>query len=267
MVAGRCMNTLIGALALGLNVNSDDVASGTPFAATAQAPSNMQSESVASVFNVNLRKVLTPEERWFLSINILGNWSLLSRYGQHLINGVMMYTEIYNFWFAEITPAQRWKVDAAFDDLIRSRFAQLHEQANQCELYAWRHEPKGRLAEIIVLDQFSRNMFRGMPAAFASDNLALALAQEAVAVGADQALTAEERVFLYMPYMHSESKAIHEVALKLFEGNGIQNNIDFELRHKAIVDRFGRYPHRNEILGRTSTAEEIEFLKQPGSSF
>ncbi len=178
-----------------------------------------------------------------------------------------MYAEIYNFWFAEITPAQRWKVDAAFDDLIRSRFAQLHEQANRCELYTWRHEPKGRLAEIIVLDQFSRNMFRGMPAAFASDNLALALAQEAVAVGADQALAAEERVFLYMPYMHSESKTIHEVALKLFEANGIQNNIDFELRHKAIVDRFGRYPHRNEILGRASTAEEIEFLKQPGSSF
>jgi uncharacterized protein (DUF924 family) len=179
----------------------------------------------------------------------------------------MMHAEIHHFWFSEITPAQRWKVDTAFDQLIRERFAAVHEQANRCELYTWRHEPKGRLAEIIVLDQFSRNMFRGTPAAFASDNLALALAQEAVAVGADQALTAEERVFLYMPYMHSESKAIHAVALKLFEANGIQNNIDFELRHKAIVDRFGRYPHRNEILGRTSTAEEIEFLKQPGSSF
>jgi uncharacterized protein (DUF924 family) len=178
-----------------------------------------------------------------------------------------MYTEIYNFWFTEITSAQRWKVDAAFDQLIRERFAATHEQANRCELYDWRHEPRGRLAEIIVLDQFSRNMFRGTPAAFASDALALALAQEAVAVGADQALTADERVFLYMPYMHSESKLIHQVALTLFNKNGIQNNIDFEIRHKAIVDRFGRYPHRNVILGRASTVEEIEFLKQPGSSF
>ena len=178
-----------------------------------------------------------------------------------------MHTEIYNFWFNEITSAQRWKVDTAFDQLIRERFAATHEQASRCELYDWRHEPEGRLAEIIVLDQFSRNMFRGTAAAFASDALALALAQGAVAVGADQALTADERVFLYMPYMHSESKLIHEVALKLFEANGIESNLDFEIRHKAIVDRFGRYPHRNVILGRASTVEEIEFLKQPGSSF
>ncbi len=178
-----------------------------------------------------------------------------------------MYQTVHRFWFDEITPAQRWKVDAAFDQLIGERFAALHGQANRCELYGWRHEPKGRLAEIIVLDQFSRNMYRGTAVAFASDALALALAQEAVAVGADQALTAEERVFMYMPFMHSESKLIHDVALKLFEANGIQNNLDFERRHQAIVDRFGRYPHRNDILGRASTAEEIEFLKQPGSSF
>lgn len=178
-----------------------------------------------------------------------------------------MYKSVYDFWFTEITPAQRWKVDAAFDQLIRDRFAATHGEANRCELYPWRHEPKGRLAEIIVLDQFSRNMYRRSPAAFISDALALALAQEAVSVGADQALSPEERVFLYMPYMHSESTAIHEVALKLFISNGIQNNIDFEIRHKSIVDRFGRYPHRNDILDRASTADEIEFLKQPGSSF
>lgn len=178
-----------------------------------------------------------------------------------------MHTEIYNFWFTEITPAQRWKVDTAFDQHIRERFTATHEQANRCELFEWRQTPRGRLAEIIVLDQFSRNMFRGTPAAFASDALALALAQEAVAKGADQALTADERVFVYMPYMHSESKMIHEVALILFNKNGIQSNIDFEIRHKAIVDRFGRYPHRNAILGRASSVDEIEFLKQPGSSF
>ncbi|MCE2990211.1 MAG: DUF924 domain-containing protein [Nitrosomonadaceae bacterium] len=178
-----------------------------------------------------------------------------------------MFQSVLDFWFTEISPAQRWKVDAAFDELVRTRFADLHAAANRCELFEWRREPRGRLAEIIVLDQFSRNMFRDKPAAFASDPLALALAQEAVSLGADASLTPEERVFLYMPYMHSESLAIHEIAVALFTANGIQNNLDFEMRHKAIIDRFGRYPHRNAILGRASTVEEIEFLKQPGSRF
>jgi uncharacterized protein (DUF924 family) len=123
------------------------------------------------------------------------------------------------------------------------------------------------LAEIVVLDQFSRNMFRGTRDAFASDVLALALAQEAVACGADHALTPEERVFLYMPFMHSESKAIHEVAERLFREHAPASNHNFELRHKAIIDRFGRYPHRNAALGRETTAEEAIFLTEPGSSF
>ena len=118
-----------------------------------------------------------------------------------------------------------------------------------------------------MLDQFSRNMFRDSPLAFAQDPLALALAQEAVACGADQALSQIERNFLYMPYMHSESPAIHLQAVALFENNGIANSLDYEHRHKAIIDRFGRYPHRNAALGRASTPEELEFLKQPGSSF
>jgi uncharacterized protein (DUF924 family) len=178
-----------------------------------------------------------------------------------------LYLSIHEFWFKEISPAQRWKVDPAFDQLIRDRFSSVHAHANRGELFAWRSEPIGRLAEIIVLDQFSRNMYRGTKTAFTSDPLALVLAQEAVASAADQALTPEERVFLYMPYMHSESKSIHEVAVQLFETNGIGNNHEFELRHKAIIDRFGRYPHRNAILGRESTREELEFLKEPGSSF
>jgi uncharacterized protein (DUF924 family) len=178
-----------------------------------------------------------------------------------------LYLSIYEFWFKEISPAQRWKVDAAFDQTVRDRFSAMHAQANRCELFAWRKEPIGRLAEIIVLDQFSRNMYRGSPAAFASDPLALALAQEAVTAGTDLKLTPDERVFLYMPFMHSESRALHEVALNLFEALGIENNLNFERRHKAIIDRFGRYPHRNEILGRESTEEELEFLKQPGSGF
>jgi uncharacterized protein (DUF924 family) len=178
-----------------------------------------------------------------------------------------MYRNVLQFWFHEITPAQWWKVDPAFDRLIADRFGELHGQATKAELFGWRVDPRGRLAEIIVLDQFSRNIFRGDRRAFESDALALALAQEAVATKADAALTTEEKAFLYMPYMHSESRTIHAVAERLFRENAPKSSHDFELRHKAIIDRFGRYPHRNAMLGRESTSEEVAFLAEPGSSF
>jgi len=178
-----------------------------------------------------------------------------------------MHGEILRFWFEEIDPAKWWAKDDAFDQLITARFAQVHAQAARCELFEWRAEAKGRLAEIIVLDQFSRNMFRGSPLAFASDALALVLAQEAVSAKADALLNPTERSFLYLPFMHSESLRIHEIALALYRNNGLQSNLDFEIRHKQIIERFGRYPHRNSILGRQSTDEEIAFLKQPGSGF
>jgi uncharacterized protein (DUF924 family) len=178
-----------------------------------------------------------------------------------------MYSEILKFWFEEIDPAKWWAKDDAFDQLIRGRFAEVHARATRCELFEWRVEAKGRLAEIIVLDQFSRNMFRGSPLAFASDALALALAQEAIAAKADAALSPTERSFFYLPFMHSESIAIHAAALELYRKNAIQSNLDYEIRHMQIIERFGRYPHRNAILGRQSTEEEIAFLKQPGSGF
>ena len=178
-----------------------------------------------------------------------------------------MYREILRFWFEEIDPAKWWAKDETFDLSIRARFAEIHARATRCELFEWRAEARGRMAEIIVLDQFSRNMFRGSPLAFASDALALALAQEAIAARAEQALSPIERSFLYLPFMHSESLKIHEVAMELYRKNGIQGNLDFEIKHKQIIERFGRYPHRNAILGRQSTEEEIEFLKQPGSGF
>ncbi len=178
-----------------------------------------------------------------------------------------MYQEILKFWFEEIDPSQWWKKDDAFDQLIRARFSEIHAQATRCELYDWRADARGRLAEIIVLDQFSRNMFRGSPLSFASDTLALVLAQEAVSVKADLALSPTERSFLYLPFMHSESLKIHVVAMDLYQRNGIQSNLDFEIKHKQIIERFGRYPHRNAILGRSSTQEELEFLRQPGSGF
>lgn len=178
-----------------------------------------------------------------------------------------MHKTVLDFWFHEIQPAQWWKVDPAFDELIRSRFGALHEQACRAELFAWRATPEGRLAEVIAIDQFARNIHRGTAQAFAADPLALALAQEAVAAGADLALPDEQRAFLYMPYMHSESAAIHAAGEPLMKARAPQHTHEYELKHKAIVDRFGRFPHRNAILGRTSTPEELEFLQQPGSSF
>jgi len=178
-----------------------------------------------------------------------------------------MFASIISFWFNEIDSSKWWKKDQEFDSLIASRFGDVHEQASHCEFYDWRSSALGRLAEVIVLDQFSRNMYRDSPLSFAQDSLALALAQEAIRAGADQELTPVERSFLYMPFMHSESQAIHEQAVELYKNNGIESNYEFELKHKVIIDRFGRYPHRNEILGRKSSVEEIEFLKTPGSSF
>lgn len=174
---------------------------------------------------------------------------------------------ILAFWFEEISPSQWWARSEAFDRLVAQRFDATHAAATRGELYNWRTSADGRLAEIIVLDQFSRNLYRDDPRAFASDGMALALAQTAVAAGADLELPVERRAFLYMPYMHSESPQIHARAVELFSQPGLEGNLDFELRHKAIIDRFGRYPHRNAALGRNSTAEEIEFLQTPGSSF
>ena len=175
--------------------------------------------------------------------------------------------DVLDFWFDPRNEARWWKRSDAFDGEIAGRFGALHEAATRCELWQWRTEAEGRLAEIIVLDQFSRNLRRDSARAFAADPLALALAQTAVALGADRTVDARRRVFFHMPYMHSESRAIHEEALLLFSADGDPRNADSERRHKAIIDRFGRFPHRNAVLGRDSTPEEIEFLKTPGSSF
>ena len=174
---------------------------------------------------------------------------------------------VLRFWFVELEPRDWWRKDPELDQRIASRFGALLETAASGALAAWRGTARGRLAEIIVLDQFSRNIHRGSAEAFANDALALRLAEEAVATGAALELPVEERRFVYMPYMHSESAAVHETAMRLFATPGLEKNLDFERRHKAVIDRFGRFPHRNALLGRESTAEEIEFLKQPGSSF
>ncbi|GAK87402.1 protein of unknown function DUF924 [Vibrio ponticus] len=178
-----------------------------------------------------------------------------------------MQQQVLKFWFEQLEPKDWFVSNPQVDIEIQEKFGSLLNQAAQSELYTWRDTAKGRLAEIIVLDQFSRNIYRGSAQAFSQDPLALALAQEAVRLGADKELSTIEKSFLYMPYMHSESALIHEQAVVLFVQPGMENNYDFELKHKVIIDRFGRYPHRNAILNRESSVEEVEFLSQPNSSF
>lgn len=179
----------------------------------------------------------------------------------------MNETEVLKFWFEEIDSSLWFQKNDDFDQLLIDRFTEIHRAASQGELYQWRKSAEGRLAEVIILDQFSRNMFRETPQAFAQDTMALALSQEAIRVGDDLKLPVVQRSFLYMPFMHSESKKIHEVAVELFNTPGMEHNHKFELMHKKIIDRFGRYPHRNKALGRVSSQEELDFLKEANSSF
>lgn len=174
---------------------------------------------------------------------------------------------VLNFWFEELSPADWWKKDESIDRKINHRFKVLHEKARASELWQWRKSPEGRLAEILILDQFSRNLYRDDPQAFAQDPMALALAQACVQDKDDQKLSVERRAFIYLPYMHSESLLVHQEALKLFSSPGLESNYEFEIKHYDIIKRFGRYPHRNKVLGRTSTPEELDFLKGPDSSF
>ncbi|MFY8273837.1 DUF924 family protein [Pseudoalteromonas sp. SSDWG2] len=176
----------------------------------------------------------------------------------------MDFQSVYDFWFKKCQPEDWFNKSDAFDEQVSALFTEVHRAAAQGELVHWRRYAQGALCEIIVLDQFSRNMFRDTPQAFAFDGLALCLAQHAIAKGFDQQLNEQERPFMYMPYMHSESKVIHQEAQRLFKPLA---NYEFEVAHKKIIDRFGRYPHRNAILGRHSSAEELAFLREPGSSF
>ena len=174
---------------------------------------------------------------------------------------------VIDFWFKEIDSSYWFKKSADFDAEIERHFSATHRKACAGELASLRTTASGRLAEILVLDQFSRNLFRDTAEAFAMDVVALVIAQEGIALKQDVELPVEQRAFFYMPFMHSESRLIHIEAVELFSQPGLEKNLAFEIRHKEIIDRFGRYPHRNALLGRESSNAELEFLKQPGSSF
>jgi uncharacterized protein (DUF924 family) len=188
------------------------------------------------------------------------------------------FHEVLDFWFGPADsaefgrPREAWfKKDQAFDDAIRARFLDLHRQAADGQLRSWQRAPDSMLALIVVLDQFSRNLFRDSGRAFAADAQALAAARSAVARGFDRLLLPVQRWFVYLPYEHAEDLALQRQCLDLFEGLSADpdsaGNIDYARRHFEIIERFGRFPHRNAILGRVSTPEEVEFLKQPGSGF
>lgn len=198
----------------------------------------------------------------------------------------MSYQRVLDFWFGPLDEKGRassdhsqmwWKRDDAFDAEIRRRFEDDHQAITSGQRQEWLSEPRGVLAYVIVLDQFSRNMFRGTPQSFAADPQALVAAQGAIDAGLDAELAFAERSFLYMPLMHSESLADQDRCVELFAAlarefdddrkESANNQLDFARRHRDIIARFGRFPHRNQILGRESTAEEREFLTQPGSSF
>jgi len=186
---------------------------------------------------------------------------------------------VLDFWFDKNNEAYWFEQNDRFDKQIQGKFGGIWEAAKQGECVTWRIAESsldgnssitalaGRLAEIIVLDQFSRNLCRGQASAFAQDGMALALAQEAIQQPYFDTLPMQWRRFIIIPFMHSESAMIHKRYLPLFEQLDDANTLDFEHRHKQIIDQFGRYPHRNEVLNRDSTEDEKNFLKQPNSSF
>jgi uncharacterized protein (DUF924 family) len=167
--------------------------------------------------------------------------------------------QVTRYWFEELPPEAWFRKDTRVDDTIRERFAPLHD-----EIARIRPEqlttPRDCLAAVIVLDQFPRNMFRGSPRAFATDALALSISQHAIAAGLDQQLDRQQRWFLYMPFQHSEDRAVQARSIELFTQLNDPENLGYARRHQEIIDRFGRFPHRNEVLGRVSTPEEAQFI-------
>jgi uncharacterized protein (DUF924 family) len=175
--------------------------------------------------------------------------------------------EVITFWFDELGPETWFRKDAKLDATIEERFGAIYEELKSGVPTAWLDTSRGVLAATLVLDQFSRNMFRGEEVSFATDAAALALAKRAIAEGLDAKLPPTQRWFIYLPFQHAEDSADQARSIELFTALGNPSALDFALRHQAVIDRFGRFPHRNAILGRQSTEEEKAFLEEPGSSF
>jgi uncharacterized protein (DUF924 family) len=171
--------------------------------------------------------------------------------------------DVLAFWFAD--PGRWWRKDAVFDAEVRARFLGLHAAIAAGACGEWPETPRGALAYVIVLDQFSRNIFRDSARMYETDEIALAAARRALDRGFDQELSDDERMFLYMPFMHSENIADQERCVTLF--SPLEQWVRYAEQHRNIIREFGRFPHRNALLGRPSTPEELAFLTRPGSSF
>ncbi|MGD1917736.1 MAG: DUF924 family protein [Pleurocapsa sp.] len=176
-------------------------------------------------------------------------------------------SEVLNFWFSEEVKSLWFKKSIDFDSKIKRLFLETYQLAKAGKLDSWQELADSALALIILLDQFPRNMFRHSPQAFATDAQAVRVTEFAISNNYQQSLSTDRQVFLYMPLMHSENKANQAQCVDLFEKLGKEDNLKFAIKHKKIIDRFGRFPHRNQILGRESSIAEKEFLTQPGSSF
>lgn len=193
------------------------------------------------------------------------------------------YNKVLNFWFGpdkndQLKNSSTWfQKNEVFDQRIKKEFEELLEQASMGELQEWKEKPHGRLGYIILIDQFSRNIYRNNKKSFENDHLALSTCLKGIEIKADAELTFIERMFFYMPMMHSEQLAIQEKCVAHFETltqespenlkQFLSYSHEYAIKHYDIVKRFNRFPHRNKILERESTEEEVEFLKQPGSSF
>ncbi|MFQ5954810.1 MAG: DUF924 family protein [Kiloniellales bacterium] len=175
--------------------------------------------------------------------------------------------EILDFWFALEAEARWFETDAAFDQEIGERFRADYERAAGGGLADWQSSPEGVLALILLLDQFPRNMFRGTARAFATDDAAAEVAERAIADGFDHGLSAAQCRFLYMPFQHSESLARQRRSVELFRRLNLPKSLDYAERHLRVIERFGRFPHRNKTLGRTSTPEEEAFLAGPNAPY
>jgi uncharacterized protein (DUF924 family) len=175
--------------------------------------------------------------------------------------------DVLAFWFSAEVQPKWYEKDDAFDAICRERFGAASEAAIAGALDAWTATPEGALALVILLDQIPRNVHRGTPRAFSGDDKALATAKAAIAKGFDTALPSDRRNFLYMPFQHSERLEDQERGMELFAANDVADGLKYMTAHRDIIARFGRFPHRNAILGRASTPEELDFLQQPGSSF
>lgn len=178
-------------------------------------------------------------------------------------------TDILTFWFDETQPQQWFQTNPDFDALIRDRFMGAYEKARDGILDDWRRDADGCLALCILLDQFPRNMFRGSPDAFATDGKALVVAKYALSKGFDQVLPPTKRRFLYLPYEHSENLNDQRKCVELFEKMTKDDPLgyDYAVRHLKVIEAYGRFPHRNKVLGRMSTPEEEEYLARPGAGF